>query len=292
MDAEAVRELVDSIARPELHELGTEHAIITLPPEFKIEDAKRFLPPPSRPQQKVQLTTVESFVAYVNRYRTGSTAVFADETVGKFEAVLDYHNAVTLIEPTKPAAGGDEIAARIVAYSTSDVRRGHQDHVAFYDAPHSVEWKAWAGRDGQWMNQQDFALFVESRLLEVISPAPADLMQLALELQIHKAAEFRSEQVLQSGQTRFRYEETISGSSRGGELAIPKAFTIAIPVFLGEKPETIELLFRFRLQDAKLSLSFQVQRKEQIVAAAAQRVSEAIRAGLDKDVQFYRGRRA
>lgn len=286
MDAEAVREIVDALARPTLHELGEDHAVMALPPEHRIEDVRKFLPPPNRPQQKVQLTTVESFVGYVNRYRSASTAVFADETVGKFEAVLDYHRAVVKvldIEPQDPV---------VLSVTESSVERGHQDHLASYDAPHSVEWREWVARDGQWMNQQDFALFVESRLLDIVTPAPADLMQLALELQIHKAAEFRSEQVLLSGQTRFRYEETISGSSRGGELQIPKAFTISIPVFMGEKPETIELLFRFRLQEAKLSLSFQVQRKAQIVAAAAQRVSEAIRAGLDKDVQFYRGRRA
>jgi uncharacterized protein YfdQ (DUF2303 family) len=272
MDAEAISEIRNALGKPELHELGEDRAIVTLPPDYRVEDISRLLPPPARAQQRVSLSTVESFVAYVNRYRSASSAVFADETVGKFEAVLDYHQANAVV--------------------VNDVKRGWQDHVASYDAPHSVEWKAWTARDGAWMSQTEFALFIESRLADVISPAPADLMQLALELQIHKSAEFRSEQVLQSGQTRFRYEETISGASRGGELAIPKSFSIVVPVFMGEKPEQVELLFRFRLQDQKLSLAFQLQRKEQIVAAAAQRVSESIRAGLAPEVQFYRGKRA
>jgi len=273
MDADAITEIRNVLGKPQLHELGGERAFVTLPPNYRLEDVSKLLPPPERPQQRVKLTTVESFVAYVNRYRTASTVVFADETVGKFEAVLDYHRAA-LLEP-------DDCP-----------ERGDQDHLAFYDAPHSVEWKAWAARDGQWMTQLDFALLIESRLTDVVTPAPADLMQLALELQVHKAAEFRSEQVLQTGQTRFRYEETISGSSRGGELAIPKAFTILVSIFTGEKPQPVELLFRFRLQDAKLSLSYQIQRREQLIAQAALQVSESIRAGLHADVQFYRGTRA
>ena len=274
MDADAITEIRNVLGKPQLHELGGERAFVTLPPNYRLEDVSKLLPPPERPQQRVKLTTVESFVAYVNRYRTESTAVFADETVGKFEAVLDYHGA--------PVQRGLALPPG----------RGHQDHLAYYDAPHSVEWKAWAARDGQWMTQLDFAQLIESRLTDVVTPAPADLMQLALELQVHKAAEFRSEQVLQTGQTRFRYEETISGSSRGGELAIPKAFTILVPIFTGEKPQPVELLFRFRLQDAKLSLSYQIQRREQLVAQAALQVSESIRAGLHADVQFYRGTRA
>lgn len=272
MDADAISTLLDALRRTEVVDLEglVERGVVTVPEGCRLEDVSKFLPPPARVRQRVTLSTVESFVGYVNAYAEPSATVFADENVGTFEAVLDYH---------VPVKGRD------------DDGRGDCDHVAHYAAPHSIAWKAWDTRNGQWMNQTDFATFVESRLSEIVAPPAADLMQLALELQVHKAAEFRSSIVLQNGQTQLRYEENLSGSTRNGELKVPKSFRFAVPIFEGEKPTEVEALFRYRLQEAKLSVAFVIVEREKLVANAAAAVAAEIRKGLLPSLQYFRGKR-
>lgn len=273
MDADAVQELLGALQKPQIVDLelidgdATEHAVALLPEGYKLESLKALLPPPRRIRQAVTATTVESFTRYVNAYHTGRCAVFADEDKARFEAVLDYH---------KPSG-----------------ERGEQEHVVTYGAPFSLEWQAWVGNHGKFLPQVEFATFLESRLPEIVAPAPASLLELALDLQVHKAVVFRSDHVLQNGQTRFRYEEEISGSSsRNGELVIPKSFTIRVPVFQGEPPVDVEALFKYRLADQKLTLGYQLLRHEYVVIGAARKVAESLRAGLDPAVQYYRGKRS
>ena len=271
MDESAIEALFSKFVSPAIIRTGDEHSFALLPNGFAVKDVSDLLPPPNRVDQKVELLTVESFCAYVNAYRLPSTTVFADERVGRYEAVVDYHREES------------------VATAPED-RRGTCDHVAIYESPLSLQWKAWNGSSGKWFVQTEFAQFLEANLRDVRRPAAANLMQVAVELQIHKDAQFSSEIRLDNGQNRFRYEETIRGTTKAGDLEIPAAFVIAIPVLIGGDLAEIEARFRYRLNEGKLSLSYELIRPSEAWLAAIAAVTKGIEADCP-DVNVFVGAR-
>ena len=273
MDAEAIQTIVNNLARPSIQMIGdnTERVMALLPDNFTVEDVSRFFPPPPRIVQKVELLTVESFCAYVNAYRLPQTTIFADERIGLYEAVLDYHHEASVVIPDRSP-------------------RGECDHVAGYSCPKSLQWQTWTGSNGKSMTQTEFALFLETNLRDIIEPAAADLLQVAVSLQVHKSAQFSSEIRLDNGQTQFRYEETISGSSKVGKLEVPTKFVLQVPVFLGGRAFQIEARFRYRMADGKLSFAFDLVRPQETFLAAVAIVTHEVIKDCP-DVNVFEGAR-
>lgn len=268
MDDEAVQTLIDMVASTTaVREFGDEHGVIVAPSGYSVHDISKFLPPPNRPKEKIALFTLASFVEYVSKFgRAGVSAVFADTTTNEFVAVLDYHD---------PAEGG----------------RGTGEHIARYTCPLSPEWETWAGeRDGKYVAQAEFARFIENNLPDIVAPAPADMLQLALTLQVKKDASYSSDLRLDTGQTQFRYEETIRGTTKAGDLTIPDSFTIAVPVFLGEPRVNVTARLRYRIQEAKLVIGYELVRPKHVRLAEITRVTEDIAQKLP-GFALYVGRR-
>lgn len=146
MDASEINSLVDHLTpKPSIHELGPENKIVSLPDGWKVEDISKYLPPPSRIKQGVELLTLNSLVLYVAEYKGSDTVIFANEPDGTYAAVFDYHNTA----------------------------RGTCDHIAFYACPKSEQWDTWTRTSRSTMNQTSFAQFIEANLVDVIEPAGA-----------------------------------------------------------------------------------------------------------------------
>jgi uncharacterized protein YfdQ (DUF2303 family) len=269
MDSDAIKKITDSLAKPLLVELGPEQKAAFLPEGYTVSDLAKLMPPPPRIKQSVRLLTVASFLDYVNLFKSGDSSIFANEATGRYEAVIDYHLS-------KPEAASP---------------RGNLDHVAFYECPQSDQWKAWTGKSGAWFGQVDFAEFLETNLREITSPPGATFLQLALDLQIHKGAEFESEVRLDNGQTKFRYSETVRGSTKAGDIEIPSAFTLTLPVFVDGSAHKLEARFRYRMEEGKLKLGYQLIRSNEVWNAAVKAVTAEVRKGA-KDVHVYAGSRS
>ena len=267
MDADAIKTIVDSLTKPAMINIDAEHAFALLPEGTTIEDVRKFLPPSKRVKQEVELLTVGSFTEYVSRFALADTTVFANEPLAQYEAVIDYHRMSSVGEG-----------------------RGTQEHIVRYACPQSEQWKAWVGSNGKWFNQVDFATFLESNLKEITDPPGAVFLQVALELQVHKSAEFESEVRLDNGQTRFRYQETVRGQSKAGDLQIPSAFTLVLPVFIDGDKHILQARFRYRMDGGKLSLGYELIRQQDVWNAAVKLVTTAIADDLP-EVKLYVGKR-
>lgn len=265
MDADTVKQIVAAVQPPSVFELSPEHKFAFLPEGASIYDLKALMPPPNRIKQTVKLLTVIAFLDYVNRFKSTETTIFANEANGRYEAVLDYHDDET----------GD---------------RGTSEHVSLYDCPQSDQWKAWTGKSGGWFGQVEFAEFLETNLREITSPTGATFLQVALDLQIHKGAEFESEVRLDNGQTKFRYSETIRGSTKAGDIEIPSAFTLTLPVFVDGSLHKLEARFRYRMEEGKLKLGYQLIRSNEVWNAAVKAVTAEMVQGA-KEVHVYAGSR-
>ncbi len=260
------QKLIDSVAPSPQHvKLDAEHQIMLMPEGWRSEDISKLLPPPSRIRQRVELLTLDSFTEYVAQFKSDTSHVFADESAAHYEAVLDYHN--------------------------EDGSRGTCDHIARYACPQSDPWKLWTGASGRKMNQVDFARFLEDNLPDITAPPAADFLQLVLQLQIHKSANFVSDVRLDNGQTTLRYEETIRGNTKQADLSIPDSFVIALPVFVDGPRYLVKCRLRYRLDDAKLAMWYELERPLDVFRTAVKAVSEAVCKTLP-DVPFWAGKRA
>jgi uncharacterized protein YfdQ (DUF2303 family) len=257
-----------AVARPQTIDLGPEHRLALMPADWAVQDLSKFLPPPERIRQRVELLTLESFIAYAAAFKDSESAILADETNAQYEAVLDYHLA-------------------------SEGMRGTCEHIAKYTCPKSDPWQIWSAASGKRFTQVDFARFLEDNLPDITKPVAADLLQIVLKLQIIKSAEFESDIRLDNGQTQLTYLEKIRNSSdtKRGEMKIPDSFTLAIPVFVDGAKYPLKARLRYRLDEAKLSLWYELERPNDVFRAAVKGVSDSIRKGLE-GVAFYAGKRS
>jgi uncharacterized protein YfdQ (DUF2303 family) len=258
---EALKKILEALrAKPEVIEFGEEHKVLSRP-DGSIVDLRQFLPPPNRIRQRVEMLNVPSFAAYVMRYATDDTVIFANEPAASYEAVLDYH--VPLVSNDDPLARND------------------CDHTVVYTCPQSDQWKLWNKGNGSMQGQVEFATFLENNLRDIHSPSPAEFMELCLHFQIHKTASFESGHRLTDGQTQFHYSEEIRGSSnkKAGHIDIPATFRLAIPVFVDGPRYELEARFKYRLHDGALSLGYDLIRPLEVYTAAVKEVTEQIQKG-------------
>lgn len=269
MDESAVKAMVDAVTKPTIFNFkpdGTEHGVILIPEGQKVEDLAKYLPPPARIQQRIDAGSVESFCAYVDRFKVDSTVIFANEPSADYVGVIDYHM------PCNATDG-----------------RGHRSHEVRYLCPHSDQWKSWNAGNGKPMTQEAFAQFIETNLKDISKPSGAELLEICLFLQIHKSAKFESGMKLASGQHQFAYVEEIKGTTKSGKLEIPEQFTIAVPVFIDGVLFKVDARFRYRVSnEGVLSVSYDLIRPLDTYRSAVKTVTGEIAKRLPK-VPLYQG---
>ncbi|NBJ13233.1 DUF2303 family protein [Microvirga sp. SYSU G3D207] len=201
--------------------------------------------------------TLDSFIALVDRHKTGDSVVFANTDWKKptFTAVIDYH---------QNQSGGAADNGK------------HRIHYAF---PLSEEWQAWNKQNGEPMEQAEFAAFLEDRIAELSSPTdaekialerdfattvatPADLVQLSRGLQVNVEAVVKSATTLQTGEGQIVWEE-VHKDADGKPLKVPGIFLLSIaPFFMGE-PVRIPVRLRYRKAGSRIVWFYQLYRPDQ-----------------------------
>lgn len=268
MDADTVNTLANMALKPMIHKIDDEHQFMSIPAGMSVRSIKEFLPPPDRVKQKVELLSVDSFCDYLERYAAENSLIFANEPSAQYDCVIDYHPGKKSIDA--PSS------------------RGHADHVVAYTCPQSDPWKLWNSLNGQMFGQVDFAEFVEQNLKDIVSPSGGDLMQVALELRVHKTASFQNDIRLDNGQVQLRYEEEIRGETKQKDLIIPTELKLALPVFVDGPRYELSARFRYSMTDGKLKMGFQLIRPKDVYNAAVKEVTKAIVDGSN-DVKLIHG---
>jgi len=210
--------------------------------------------------------TFESFCALTNRHKTADSVIFAnmDWREPSLTTIVDYHQN----QPGGLADNGK-----------------HRIHYAF---PLSEEWKKWLEMNSQPMKQQDFAWFLEDRILEVSSPEQADLVyeeqfgtkialasqlvELSRGLNLRVDATVKNAHTLQSGETSIQFEETHTDAA-GAPIKVPGLFMLYIaPFFMGDKVR-IPVRLRYRVQGGKIFWFYDIYRPDLFI-------TEFVRASL------------
>jgi uncharacterized protein YfdQ (DUF2303 family) len=256
-DLKAVLDAGAGIGAPKAVGIGL-YAVV--PEGWAVESLEAYLDKPIRAKAEVTAKSAETFSAYVVRFKTDATAIFADQQNFKVVGIIDYH------------------APEIPAF---------REHRVSYTAPRSLEWTTWRTSGGKKMAQAEFAQFIEDNVVDIRSPAGADVLEVSRNLQAKKKVEFGSAIRLADGAQQFTYSETVDGSTAKGSIKVPEEFVLGIPVFLGGDLYGVTARLRYRISEGNLLLWYELYRPEHIEKDAFEAVCAGI--GEATSVAIWQG---
>lgn len=233
---------------------------------------------PRRREGIARLTTLDSFISHINRFKSEASAIFAmdNPTAPTLQSVLDYH-------PEGPAdAVGSE--------------PDFGEHRGRYDFPLSDEWKAWKAKNGEGLSMADFAAFLEDHIGDVILAepgalnedmegfmtrtgyeniaSPSRLMELSRGLSFNEKSEVREVRNLQSGEAQLLFTAE-HVDAVGAPLNIPSLFVVELPVFRFGDYYRLLARLRYRKVGTSIRFSYELWRADKVF-------DEAFRKAADK----------
>lgn len=226
---------------------------LVVPSGRRIESLKpiidQFKPKPDRRTGTAVLSSSQSFIDHVVRFKSESTVIFAERDITKpsLLAVYDYH----------PKGGDVTLAA-------------FGGHRAKYSFPVSPEWKAWNDNEEKELDATAFGRFLEDRIQDVVAidtentgealrelialigggtfASPSQLLDLSRSLTINAAVSVKQAQTLSSGEIAVSYTE-VHNDGEGRPIKVPNLFAIGIPIFRDGHKYRIVCRLRYKLQD-------------------------------------------
>ncbi|GAA3717973.1 DUF2303 family protein [Streptomyces tremellae] len=214
------------------------------------------------PARKTGTTIVRdagSWLAYYEKHHDQQSEVYRDVEALNITAVLDAHTG------DAPRFGRHRVT---LALRTTK------------------SWQAWAQRDGKWMDQEQFAAFLEERLPDLVTPDAATMLEIAQSIQGSTKAQFQSGTRLATGERKFSYvEDTTAKAGARGELTIPEVFTLGVIPFEGADRYSMTARFRYRIErGGELRLGYHLEQPEDRLAAAFAEVADTIANAIDEPV--------
>lgn len=147
---------------------------------------------------------------------------------------------------------------------------GWRDHKAKFKAELSREFLSWHSHDKKTMTQEEFALFLEDNIADVVEPTADTLLKIALSLEAKTDTAFSSAKRLDNGQVQFAYTETIDARAEGGTIEVPREFSLGLRIFKNGEAYKIKARLKYRLNSGSLKFWYELDRIENIVETAFQ----------------------
>jgi len=234
---------------------------VVLPPEHTqyVVDLEPYRDLPRRKREHVELHEAASFAAYVSRHTAGEMG------------------------PEAPYALYADVSRAVVVAVLNDsagLVPGWGDHRATLRLRPTKPWLHWLGNDGRLLSQEAFSEHIEAGLDEIVAPPALDMYELAQTFQATVGASFEQTGRLATGQRSLRYSETVNARAGSqGDIEIPKEFTLRLQPFEGSPIYDLVARLRFRIREAKLTLSYVLVRPDEVLKLAFDATLETIYAG-------------
>jgi uncharacterized protein YfdQ (DUF2303 family) len=213
---------------------------------------------PSRIERTMTFTRLPSFLKYVAAFGSENSLIQIAGVAGtgvNFTAFLDYHS------PDQPSWCSHQCNLLLGA---------------------SVNRKRWETKNAKQMTQEEFGLFLEDNMLDIVEPDGATLLGIINTLEISGSTSFSKIQRSQSGTVRMAF--TNEQTAKSGELELPQKFDLLFPVFDGFAPFRFEARIRYRLsREGALSLWYELINPHTVILAAIESLVTAVeeQSGVD-----------
>lgn len=269
---EAVADLAERAAAEPQRINPAETYVMVVPNDctMRIIDHESWLPAPRRTHGTVVVLDSPSFASYfADHADSGSSRVYANRMSGTITAVF---NDDTRFE-------GESLP-------------GWRDHRLVLRMQPTEAWKRWESISGRWLCQTDFAEHIETSLLDIEKPDGASMLDLAQHFEATRRADFQSSELLDNGQRRFVYKETVQAKAgQSGNLVIPKRLVLGLAPWEGTDRYEIGALLRYRLGGGELKLGVVLERPDvvlekafaDVLVATQQAIGQIVLVGIPAD---------
>lgn len=169
----------------------------------KAIDLEQYLESPLAIEETREFDDLRGLVGYIKDYKTDTTVAFANRD--RVEVVFDYHGK------DSPRWGRHSV--------TFKYRR-------------SPRWQLWEKKNNQWMNQEDFADFLDTGLNEITHPNQSDVLDIIKNFRATVNAEAISS--IGQGGTHLEYRQTTKGGSvKATNIEVPEHITVRVSPYDG-----------------------------------------------------------
>lgn len=264
----------------EVLEEGHAPALFTVPDGHHIEDISSIIrafiehKKPTQRKGTARLTDLDSFIAWVERFKGENTVIFAEEeglAKASLCAIIDYHGQ------GPPITDG-----------SNDPTASHMLHRGVYRFPLSDEWRYWNEISGRWIGKDQMGEFIEARALDVAEPTPNLLnreptkgsmatweqkmydLARAIEgrfgsfstfLQLSKRFTVYESSNIEVTSNRDTGEQSIAFTNEhkdqeGKPISLPNLVLIQIPVLKNGPKYRMAVRFRYKKQGQQLAFQF------------------------------------
>ncbi len=254
-----IQSLVKAVAQPIQLESKSTGPIshFAIPDGFHVftdEELEQHQPHPNRQKGTLTFVDTQSFIDYVNLYKTPETRLYA------------YVDPENTQQPLAVKAVFNEHQPHAEA--------GWRDFGAIFIPKPSYEWKVWNRNNREAQSQFDFAVFIEDNIKDIHQPADTknmpsgtDMLTLAMNFELKQDKQIKSIVRTQSGGTRLDFVDT-EDSATQERMETFNQFAIGIPVFFHDRGYEIYAKLRYRQKSQQLIIWYELTRPDLIVDAA------------------------
>jgi uncharacterized protein YfdQ (DUF2303 family) len=218
----------------------------------RLEDVEATLPAPLRIKRRVVHSSFDSFLRYLTEWTREDLRVFIGET---------------------------EIVALIDAQVPDEPK--WEEHRAIFPLSPTHAFKTWSAAvtpDGsKSIDQGTLALLFDRRAGDVLNPAAATMMEIATTLEAKPKVAWKSAVRLDNGDRQFLFEETTDArAGTKGDIIIPQAFKVLIPLYEGCDAVTLDVKLRYRLNEGKIMFTLEWADLEEAKKETARHMAEVL----------------
>lgn len=248
LDKGAINEVaVLAHAAEVVHGVGNSHYLV-VPAGYSYKDITESVEKadnhPWRKRGSIMLADIESFNKLLADHGDKTaTYVYADPEARTLTAVFNDH--------TIASSGA-----------------GWRDHRAVYTAELSREFSTWLRNNKQPKEQEDFAVFLEDNIADVVEPSGDVLLAIALTLQAKTEVNFNTSRRLDNGQVQITYTENIDARAGAGSIEIPREFAIGCRLFKNGDGYKVKARLKYRLGGGKVKFWYELDRPENVIEDA------------------------
>lgn len=237
---------------------------------WSVQEYSELMERPKRNTLTISFKDLDSFCNYVRDHATEDSSLYLQPNIKKLE-----FSALACIDDCK-----------------RNLPNWRQEKVTYIPET-SLEWEEWTKNNKEKMRQEEFALFLEEHLCDIVDDTNGKTTALTLLNAVTNLYEVRnvtygSTVSLSNGMASFEFTEK-NGAS--GKIQVPTEFVIGIPVFEDGPAYTIRAKLRYRIDrnNGSLCLWFELQLINRNFKNAIERQSKAISEKLANVLPIYNG---
>lgn len=183
-------------------------------------------------------------------------------------------------------ANKDDLKFTAILNAPTGVTNAWMDYRATVQLKKTRQLIIWQEKNKKRMTQEEFALFLEEYLQDIVAPNSADVLHFAETLEATKTEVFKSSIKTSTGETKLAYS-----SERQGEQSteLIETFELGIPLFDGGDPYKIVVRLFHRVNEQKLTFWFELRHIDYILDQAWDAEVEFMKTALAELAAVYEG---